>query len=131
MWDKWVEQLTLLYNPGPYITVDERLVAFRGCCPFRQYLPSKPAKYGIKIWAASYAFNMQVYIGKQVGGAPEKNQGTRVVLDMVQGFRGHNITCENFFTNYKLGQELLKRKLTMIVTVRKNRAEQGPPAPNE
>ena len=24
LWDKWVEQLSLLYNPGPNITVDER-----------------------------------------------------------------------------------------------------------
>ncbi|XP_029907418.1 piggyBac transposable element-derived protein 4-like [Myripristis murdjan] len=128
VWDKWVEQLPLLYNSGPNVTVDERLVAFRGRCPFRQYMPSKPAKYGIKIWAAcdantSYALNMQVYTGKPVGGAPEKNQGTRVVLDMAQGLRGHNITCDNFFTNYNLGQELLKRKLTMVGTVRKNRAE--------
>ncbi|KAI3360576.1 hypothetical protein L3Q82_002444 [Scortum barcoo] len=91
-------------------------------------MPSKPAKYGIKIWAAcdantSYTLNMQVYTGKPAEGAPEKNQGTGVVLDMAQGLRGHNITCDNFFTNYNLGQELLKRKLTMVRTVRKNRAE--------
>ena len=24
VWDKWLEQLPLLYNPGPNITVDER-----------------------------------------------------------------------------------------------------------
>ena len=68
-------------------------------CPFRQYIPSKPAKYGIKIWAAcdatsSYAWNLQVYTGKPDGGAPEKNQGMRVVLDMSQGLSGHNITCD-------------------------------------
>lgn len=37
VWDK----LPLLYNPGPNVTVDERLVTFRRCCPFRQYMPSK------------------------------------------------------------------------------------------
>ncbi|KAJ8406628.1 hypothetical protein AAFF_G00302020 [Aldrovandia affinis] len=47
----------------------------------------------------------------------------RVVLDMTQGLRGHNITCDNFFTSYSLGQELLKRKLTMVGTVRKNKPE--------
>ncbi|XP_033943723.1 piggyBac transposable element-derived protein 4-like [Pseudochaenichthys georgianus] len=128
VWDKWVERLPLLYNPGPNVTVDERLVAFRGRCPFKQYMPSKPAKYGLKIWAAcdansSYALNLQVYTGKPVGGAPERNQGMRVVLDMAQGLRGHNITCDNFFTSYDPGQELLKRKLTMVGTVRKNRTE--------
>ncbi|KAJ8384617.1 hypothetical protein AAFF_G00200540 [Aldrovandia affinis] len=85
-------------------------------------MPSKPGKYGIKIWVAcdaqsSYAWNLQVYTGKPPGGAPEKNQGMRVVLDMTQGLRGHNITCDNLL--YSLGQELLKRKLTMVGTVRK------------
>lgn len=65
---------------GPNVTVDERLVAFRARCPFRQYMPTKPAKYGIKIWAAcdantSYALNM--HAEKLGGGVPEKNQGTR------------------------------------------------------
>lgn len=30
VWDKWVEWLPLMYNPGPEVTVDERLVPFRG-----------------------------------------------------------------------------------------------------
>ncbi|XP_056155945.1 piggyBac transposable element-derived protein 4-like [Lampris incognitus] len=128
VWVKWVERLPCVYNPGPEVTVDERLVLFRGRCPFRQYIPSKPGKYGIKIWAAcdartSYAWNMQVYTGKSASGMAEKNQGMRVVLDMTQGFRGHNITYDNFFTSYALDQELLKKKLTMIGTVRKNKPE--------
>ncbi|XP_051566192.1 uncharacterized protein LOC127447964 isoform X1 [Myxocyprinus asiaticus] len=52
VWEKWVECLPYLFNPGPEVTVDEQLVPFRGRCPFRQYMPSKPAKYGIKIWVA-------------------------------------------------------------------------------
>ncbi|XP_063741958.1 piggyBac transposable element-derived protein 4-like [Eleginops maclovinus] len=128
VWDKWVEILPLLYNPGPHVTVDERLVPFRGRCPFRQYMPNKPAKYGIKIWAAcdaksSYAWNMQVYTGKLPGGTSEKNQGMRVVLEMSEGLQGHNITCDNFFTSYRLGDELQKRKLTMLGTVRRNKPE--------
>lgn len=47
----------------------------------------------------------------------------RVVLDMTEALSGHNITCDNFFTSHKLGQELLKRKLTMVGTVRKNKPE--------
>lgn len=51
----------------------------------------------------------------------------RVVLDMTEALSGHNITCDNFFTSHKLGQELLKRKLTMVGTVRKNKPELPPP----
>ncbi|TKS65156.1 PiggyBac transposable element-derived protein 4 [Collichthys lucidus] len=131
VWDKWVERLPYLYNPGPDVTVDEQLVPFRGRCPFRQYMPSKPAKYGIKAWVAcdtksSYAWKMQVYTGKPTSGCPEKNQGMRVVLDVTEGLRGHNVTCDNFFTSYELGQQLLKRKITMVGTVRKNKPELPP-----
>ncbi|XP_041729377.2 piggyBac transposable element-derived protein 4-like, partial [Coregonus clupeaformis] len=128
VWDKWVERLPLLYNPGPDVTVDEQLVPFRGRCPFRQYIPSKPAKYGIKTWVAcdsksSYAWKMQVYTGKATCGGPEKNQGMRVVLDLTQGLRGHNVTCDNFFTSYELARQLLTRNVTVVGTVRKNKPE--------
>ncbi|CAM4635701.1 unnamed protein product [Leuciscus chuanchicus] len=131
VWNLWVERLPLMCNPGLDITVDECLVPFRGRCSFKQYMPSKPAKYGIKIWAAcdartSYAWNMQVYTGKPKGGQPERNQGMRVVLDLTTGLQGHTVTCDNFFTSYALGQELLRRKLTMVGTVRKNKPELPP-----
>ncbi|XP_064841881.1 piggyBac transposable element-derived protein 4-like [Oncorhynchus masou masou] len=131
VWDLWKARLLALYNPGPDVTVDEQLVPFRGRCPFRQYIPSKPAKYGIKSWVAcdtksSYAWKMQVYTGKAAGGGPEKNQGMRVVLDLTTGLSGRNVTCDNFFTSYDLGQWLLERNLTMVGTVRKNKAELPP-----
>ncbi|KAJ8388001.1 hypothetical protein AAFF_G00147920 [Aldrovandia affinis] len=69
---------------------------------------------------------MQVYTGKPTSGGPEKNQGMRVVLDVTEGLRGHNVTCDNFFTSYELGQQLLKRKITMVGTVRKNKPELPP-----
>ncbi|RXN25336.1 piggyBac transposable element-derived 4-like protein [Labeo rohita] len=131
IWDKWVQRLPLLYNPGPNITVDECLVRFRGRCPFKQYMQSKPGKYGIKIWAAcdsrsSYVWNMQIYTGKAADGKSEKNQGMRVVLDMTDGLEGHTVTCDNFFTSYALGEELLRRKMCMIGTVRSNKPELPP-----
>lgn len=44
-------------------------------------------------------------------------------MDMAEGLGGHNIIRDNFFTSYKLGQELLQRKLTMVGAMRKNRSE--------
>lgn len=54
---------------------------------------------------------MQVYIGKPIGGAPERKQGMMVVLGMTQDLRGYNITKDNFFISHTLGQELLKKQL--------------------
>ena len=63
LWNKWESNL----RPYENVTVDEQLVSFRGRCPFRQYIPSKPVRYGIKIWAAcctktKYAWRLQVTV---------------------------------------------------------------------
>ncbi|KRZ72739.1 PiggyBac transposable element-derived protein 4 [Trichinella papuae] len=92
IWDIWVKNLPKMYNPSENVTVDERLYPFKGRCQFRQYMPKKPAKYGIKFWVAccsksSYAWNMQSYTGKPSSGTHEKNQGMRVVLDMTKGLK--------------------------------------------
>ena len=39
-----------LIIPSYFLCIDETLYAFRGCCSFRQFIPSKPARYGIKYW---------------------------------------------------------------------------------
>jgi len=38
-------------SASEYVTLDEKLQSFRGRCSFRQYMPNKPAKYDIKMWA--------------------------------------------------------------------------------
>lgn len=54
------------YDPSKWMTVDERLQAFRGKFFGKVYIMSKPGKFGIKIWVICdalnfYAFNFQVY----------------------------------------------------------------------
>lgn len=57
------------FNPGQNLCVDETLYPFRGRCRFRQYMKSKPARYGIKYWAigcveSGYLCDLKVYLGK-------------------------------------------------------------------
>lgn len=108
LWNRWVEILPMCYNCHENVTIDEQLVAFRGRCSFRQYMPSKPAKYGLKFWLAvdsstRYVWKVQPYLGKSSTGKPEINQSERVVLDLVEGLKGHNITTDHFFTSCNLG----------------------------
>ncbi|XP_076607948.1 uncharacterized protein LOC143333663 [Chaetodon auriga] len=131
VWEKWAPQLQRMYNPGVDICVDEQVVPYRGHCRFRQYMPNKPACYGIKVWVAcdartSYAWRMSVYTGKKEGARPEVNQGERVVLELVEGLQGHTVTCDKFFTSYGLGEELLRRKMAMVGTLRRNKPELPP-----
>jgi hypothetical protein len=50
VFDLWVETLLKSFVPYDNVTIDEQLVPFRGRCSFRQYMKSKPAKYGLKLW---------------------------------------------------------------------------------
>lgn len=129
IFEKFVVGCQKNYSPTTNITVDERLAAFRGNCPFRVYMKSKPGKYGIKIWIAADSFtayitNLQTYTG-MVNNRSEINQGNRVVMDLVQPQYGTNrgITTDNFFTSVLLSDNLLEKNLTLTGTLRKNKRE--------
>lgn len=117
------------YKPRNNLTIDEQLFPYRGGTGFTQYIPSKPAKYGIKIWSicdseSSYPLKGQIYTGLSPSGEREKNQGERVVKDLCHQFRGsgRNITCDNFFTTFNLAKTLMQDyKLSILGTVNKRR----------
>ena len=53
------------------------------------YIPSKPGKYGMKIWVVCkantfYGWKIQVYTGKNATVVTEVNQGSRVVKNLVK-----------------------------------------------
>lgn len=128
VFEKWLQRVRALYVPGKTVTVDEQLIPFRGRCPFTQYIPSKPAKYGIKMWVlcdskSYYAYNMEIYCGRNRNAKPEVKQGERVVLSLTEGLNGRNVTTDNFFTSHSLATELKKRQMTIVGTMRKNRNE--------
>ncbi|XP_035765650.1 piggyBac transposable element-derived protein 4-like [Neolamprologus brichardi] len=131
IWSKWSDRLPKFFNPGRDICVDEQLVPFKGRCSFKQYMPSKPAKYGLKIWAlcdvqTSYAWRLQVYTGKSASANREMNQGMRVVLELTEGLQGHTVTTDNFFTSFPLAEELRKRRMALVGTLRLNKPELPP-----
>lgn len=128
-YDQFVKNCIDNYSPGENITVDERLATFRGKCPFRVYINSKPGRYGIKVWVCSdsdtaYILNSQVYTG-MIDNKREENQGFRVVLDMVRPYfgSGRGVTTDNFFTSVPLAEELLRHGLTITGTLRANKKE--------
>jgi len=66
------ENLRDNYDPHENITIDEQLFPYRGRTKFTQYIPSKPAKYGIKVWWAcdsktKYPLKGKLYCGRSEG----------------------------------------------------------------
>jgi len=50
IWDKFIGLCKSLYLVGSAFCINEQLLPLRGRSGFRQYLPTKTSKYGIKIW---------------------------------------------------------------------------------
>lgn len=132
LYDMFLQNCQSNYSVSEHTTVDEMLVAFRGRCSFRQYIPSKPSKYGIKIFAlvdahTFYAYNLEVYVGKQPPGPYSvDNSGKEVVKRLCTAIAGsgRNVTTDNWFTSKPLADELLRNyKLTLVGTIKKNKKE--------
>ncbi|XP_025412701.1 piggyBac transposable element-derived protein 4-like [Sipha flava] len=113
---------------GQYACVDEKLQSFRGRCSFQQYMPNKPVKYGIKIFALCdnvtyYTSNLEIYAGKQPDGPFSiDNSASEVVKRLVSPISktGRNITADNWFASISLAEELLKNhNLTLVATIKK------------
>ncbi|XP_065060872.1 piggyBac transposable element-derived protein 4-like [Rhopilema esculentum] len=115
------------YNPHMECAVDEAMVAFRGRLDFRQYLLSKPTKYGIKIWMRAdshngYCNDFSVYLGKPKDGTRQVGLGRKVVEDLTEPLYGTNshIYCDNYFCSPALCKSLLEKGLYCCGTVRSN-----------
>ncbi|CAF4598317.1 unnamed protein product, partial [Didymodactylos carnosus] len=126
-------QLQVCYTPGESLTVDEQLVATRGRCNFRQYIPSKPGKYGLTIfWCCdsntAYPLNGEVYLGRQHGAASAAKDANRIrnlVNRLVHPWinTGRTITTDNYFTSAELVEDLLGVQTTLVGTMRRNKKE--------
>jgi len=128
-YDMWEQRLARFFIPYEYVTVDETLVSFRGRCSFKQYMPSKPAKYGLKFWClcdalTGYCLRMRPYLGTDNGEARAVGLGQQVVLDLTKNLDvGRTVVTDNFFTSLSLAQQLRQRQLALLGTIRKNRRE--------
>ena len=116
-----------VYKPNRDMSVDEAMIPFKGRSSLKQYMPKKPIKRGIKVWALAdahigYISAFDVYTGK-MANTQEVGLGTRVVKTLFNNFRDsqRHIYFDNFFTSIGLFIDLSKMGLYGCGTLRTNR----------
>ena len=125
--DRLREVFKTVYCPHKNVSVDEAMIPFKGRSTMKQYMPLKPIKRGIKVWAMSDAINgyvseFDVYTGRK-GNSVEKNLGANVVKTLTAPYRNtyRHIYFDNFFASIGLLIDLFKQGLYGCGTVRTNR----------
>jgi hypothetical protein len=129
IWTMLNANLKTAYNPHEAITIDEQLFPYRGRTRFTQYIPSKPAKYGIKVWWACdsttfFPLQGKFYTGKLIDEPREVNQGQNVVIELTRRYNGsgRTIIADNFFSTLNLCETLMASNLAFVGTVNKRKA---------
>ncbi|XP_066258797.1 piggyBac transposable element-derived protein 4-like [Euwallacea similis] len=112
---------------GQKICIDETLVPFRGRLSFRQYIPSKRHRYGIKLYKLctdkGYTWNMSIYVGKDNTEDRTQSASQNVTMKLIEELlnEGRTLFVDNFYTSMPLAYQLLAQKTHLIGTLRANR----------
>jgi hypothetical protein len=111
-------------SPSQRLTLDEAMAAFKGRSPIKQYIPSKPHKWGYKIYCLSsddYLLRFEVYAGKEERSPDGATYDT--VMRMLQGYeeKAHILFTDNWFTSPALLLALQQKGIRLCGSVRRNR----------
>ena len=108
-------------------SIDEAMIPFMGRLSYKQYLPAKPVKRGIKVWMRcdarnAYLADFDVYLGK-AEQPTDNGLGYDVVKKLSEDIEGrfHHLYFDNYFTSVPLMKNLLAHNTYACGTVRTNR----------
>lgn len=116
-----------LYRPGENIVIDETLVPWRGRLIFKQYIPNKAHRYGIKLFKLcsidGYTWAFKIYSGKSSTGEPDVGLARKVCLELSETLlnEGRTLYVDNFYTDYELAKSMLDKKTHLVGTLRANK----------
>ncbi|KAM3936087.1 piggyBac transposable element-derived protein 4-like [Leptodactylus fuscus] len=127
------ENFLKLYTPTQNISVDESLVKFKGRLHLKQFIPSKRARFGIKIYkmcesSTGYTSAFRIYEGKDrqlnpPGCPPYLSTSGRIVWELIGPFlqNGYNLYVDNYYSSIPLFKALVQQNTGACGTIRKNR----------
>lgn len=114
-----------------YLSLDEQLCATKHRSYLRQYIPSKPHKYGYKLYVlcgvSGYAYNFEIYTGQEEAMLPDEpllGATGNVVIRLTRSIPrslGHKLFFDNYYTSVPLLVHLEKEGIHTSGTIRFNR----------
>ena len=125
------EKFSNSFYPYQNICIDEGMIAFKDPLKFKQYIPSKRNRCGIKLFlvcncSTRFILNFIVYTGsatERVRTSELDIPGSIVMLLLEKYLdKGHITYVNNWYSSPKLFQVLYERSTGACGTIRKNRS---------
>jgi hypothetical protein len=124
-----------VYQPEQQVSVDESLILYKGRLLIRQFIPTKRARFGIKIYCAceassGYLFNFIVHSttaqNARIGENLDCNRlpmSERIVVTLCRSLLnfGYHVFVDKWFTSTRLAEFLIERQTLLTGTVRQDR----------
>ena len=140
------ERFQTVYTPRQAVSVDESLLLWKGRLIFKQYIPLKRARYGIKLYmcaesdgpvkgSGGYCYRLRVYTGKDDPTtdisavlpddvtAARLSTSEQIVVFLIRPLldQGYHVYMDNWYSSLRLYLYLLQRKTLACGTVRVDR----------
>ena len=116
-----------------YLSIDEKLLIWKGRLIFKQYIPNKRAQFGIKMLSlCEELWNSFIYVGKNGEPNPEEEKLERrigksgaVVICLIKELLGcgYNFYVDNWYASQSLFEYLYEYDTVAASTAQKNRID--------
>ena len=113
-----------LFCPEEDAVIDETLVPWRGRLTFRQYIPNKTHRYGVKLCSmVGYTWALKVYSGKSQTREREIGLAKNVCIELKKDLigQGRTLYVDNFYTSYELANYCLQKQTHLVGALRANK----------
>jgi hypothetical protein len=131
IWDDFIGRCKMLFALAQQIGIDEAIKKFKGRCSFKQYIKSKPVRWGLKIFCVccsltGYLWNATIYVGKDDTEEDKKKEISTthfLVKNLLTPLSGKNHIAhmDNWFTSIPLFNDLAVLLIWCCGTIRVNR----------
>jgi hypothetical protein len=122
-----------VFYPYEKLCIDESLLLFKGRCHFKQYIPNKRSRFGIKSFLicdfkTGFVQDFIIYSGKKTEIKSSKlvkdlDKSGEVVLTLLKPYlgKGHMVITDNWYTSPNLYRVLSENHTNGFGTAKKNR----------
>jgi len=108
-------KLNLAWNANIDLSVDESMIKYKGrAIKFVQYMPRKPIKHGIKVFAlcdaeTGYLLAFEVFTGEHAGGSTWDIIERLIIQSGLQNETGRRLFMDNYYTTMKVVTKLYEK----------------------